>query len=401
MAPPPWSPETEALLRIAFIITRADAVGGASIHVRDLAAHLARSGHHVMVFLGGVGAVTDALTVAGVPFKVVPHMIRNVSPKKDLLAFARLRRELREFKPDLVSCHTSKAGVLGRLAAWSLGCPAVYTPHCWSFVDGFPGAKTYLWAERLARPFGKKIIMVSEAERQDGLRHRVASPRHLVTVHNGMPDVPAAMRATPEGCPPRIVMVGRFEEQKDHQTLLRALARLKELPWVLDLVGDGPLRPSQVDLAHSLGIAERVNFLCYRNDVAHILKDAQIFALVTNWEGFPRSIIEAMRAGLPVIATDVGGNRESVTHGKTGFLVHRGDVDELEQRLRSLILDESLRRDLGANGRRAYEADFTLGKLVANTLAVWAGVLGMPVNSIRTLALPATHTDSRAEKVGA
>lgn len=165
---------SRSILRFAFVITRADAVGGASIHVRDVARMLIASGHETRVFLGGEGAVTDALRNESVPYTVIQGLVRNVDPLKDAGALLRLRTALKRFQPDLVSTHTSKAGVIGRVAAWSLGIPALYTPHCWSFVDGFPGAKFYLWAERVARPFGKRIIMVSEAERQDGLRHHVA-----------------------------------------------------------------------------------------------------------------------------------------------------------------------------------------------------------------------------------
>lgn len=366
-------------LRVAFVITRSDSVGGASIHVRDFSRVLLEAGHQVMVFLGGEGPVTDAYHEAGIPYQTLRHLARPVSPRADFSAFWELRSAFRRYRPTLVSTHTSKAGFLGRLCAWSLGVPAVYTPHCWSFVEGFPGARLYLWAERFARPFGQRIIMVSEAERAEGLKQWVGSSDHLVTVHNGMPDVPASWRANPGLSPPHLVMIGRCERQKDHFTLLRALAQLRDLPWSLGCIGDGPLR-SQIEAeVRQLNLSDRVSLLGYRDDVAEHLSRAQVFALITNWESFPRSIIEAMRAGLPVVASAVGGTAEAVDDGRTGFIVQRGDVSGLAARLRAVVADPKLRVKFGLAARRRYEAGFTLDHMVANTIKVWETVLGRPV----------------------
>lgn len=366
-------------LRVAFVVTRADSFGGASVHVRDFSRLLIASGHEVTVFIGGQGPVVDALRQASVPVRILRHLGREIRPIADLRAVWELGAALDRFRPHIVSTHTSKAGFIGRLAAWAMGFPVIYTPHCWSFVDGFPNARLYLWAERLARPFGRKIVMVSDAERKDGLRGRVGSARHLVTVHNGMPDIAAELRATPARTPPRLTMIGRCEPQKDHRTLLRALACVKDLEWSLDFVGDGPLRAHVESEMWQLGLSSRVRLLGYRSDIASLLSESQIFALITNWESFPRSIIEAMRAGLPVVATDVGGAAESVAHGRTGFVVPRGNPSVLAGCLRELIAQPALRSSFGAAGRRRYEENFTLAHMVRKTAAVWADVLGRPV----------------------
>ena len=142
-------------------------------------------------------------------------------------------------------------------------------------------------------------------------------------------------------------MVARFGAQKDHPTLLRALAGLRDLPWQLDLVGEGPLLSQTRTLAASLGLEDRVHFLGQRMDVDRILANAQVGLLITNWEGFPLSILEAMRANLPVVASGVGGVSESVTDGVTGFVVPQGDVEVLRDRLRRLLSDPALRASLG------------------------------------------------------
>jgi glycosyltransferase involved in cell wall biosynthesis len=197
-----------------------------------------------------------------------------------------------------------------------------------------------------------------------------------VTVHNGMPDVPVALRGDPSRTPVRLLMVARFEPQKDHATLLHALGGLKDYAWNLDLIGDGPRRSQMESLAGILSIADRVRFLGQRMDVEQILAQAQVGLLVSNWEGFPLSILEAMRAGLPVVASSVGGISESVRDEETGYLVPRGNVELLRDRIRRLLAAPALRVRLGASGRTRYEQHFTLDHSVAKTLAVYRDVLG-------------------------
>jgi glycosyltransferase involved in cell wall biosynthesis len=229
--------------------------------------------------------------------------------------------------------------------------------------------------ERLIGPLASKIITVSEFDRRFGVDAHLVAEDRVVTVHNGMPDIGRTFRADPKRAPARLVMVARFEPQKDHATLLRALGALQAHSWELDLIGDGPLRSEMESLAASLGISGRVRFLGQRTDVDQILARAQVSVLVSNWEGFPLSILEAMRAGLPIVATSVGGVDEAVRDEDTGYVVPRGDVDRLRERIEELLISPALRAQLGGNGRARYEQHFTLDHLVAKTLAVYQDVL--------------------------
>lgn len=361
--------------KILYLVTRADAVGGASIHTRDMAAYARSKGWDALIGIGGSGPVTDAYEKANVPYKSLRYFRRQIDPKYDALAFFELVKLISDFKPDIISAHTSKAGFVARFAARLKGVPIVYTPHCWSFVDGFPKARLYLFAERVAAPLSAAIITVSENERQEALRKNVGHPDKIITIHNGMPDISPESRAQPALHPPRLVMIGRFEEQKDHRTLLAALAELKDLPWTLDLVGDGPNLPVMQALAASLQLTDRINFLGYRSDVAQVLAASQIFLLITNWEGFPRSILEAMRAGLPVVATDVGGNGESVIDGENGCLVPHKDAGMLAQKLRPLLLQPDLRQRMGDSSRERYEKQFTFQAMADRTMALYQRIL--------------------------
>jgi glycosyltransferase involved in cell wall biosynthesis len=156
-------------------------------------------------------------------------------------------------------------------------------------------------------------------------------------------------------------MVARFEPQKDHTTLLHALAGLRQEPWHLDLIGDGPLLSHTEALTRQLGLRGRIQFWGQRMDVEARLAQAQVALLITNWEGFPRSILEAMRAGLPVVSSAVGGIAESVRNG-------------LRQRLKELLDDPGLRLRMGRSGRELYEQRFTLTHTVERTFAIYAEV---------------------------
>lgn len=363
-------------MKIAYIVTRSDLIGGAQVHVRDLAAALNGIGHEAVVLTSGSGPYIDALRVAGVQAVSLKHLQPAIRPLQDARALFEIHSTLKRLQPDLLSTHSSKSGILGRAAARLLGLPVVFTAHGWAFTPGIPrrAARVYRWIERLAAPLASRIITVSEFDRQLALSHGLAAPDKLVTVHNGMPDVPPDLRADPARSPVRIVMTARFEPQKDHRTLFLALAGLRDRPWNLDLIGDGPLLPAAESMARDLGMAERVRFWGQRMDVAQRLAQAQVAVLITNWEGFPRSILEAMRAGLPVVSSGVGGIAESVQDGETGFVVRQGGVHELRSKLELLLDDADLRSRMGAKGRERYERHFTLDHTVAQTLSVYRDI---------------------------
>lgn len=373
-------------MRIAYVITRADAVGGASIHVRDLAGAVQAEGHEVLVLVGGTGAVTDQFTAAGVPFEPIPTLRRAIHPLRDARALADLTCALRDWRPDLVSTHTAKAGFLGRAACARLGLPAIYTPHGWPTGDRISRVHglVFGWAERVAARWARAIVCVCEAERRMALRQRIAAPDRLHVIHNGVRDVPMYLRAQPAEGPPRLISVARFEAPKDHRTLLLALAELRDLDWGLDLVGDGPLESALRRLALECGIAERIRFLGYCADPAPLLAEAQIFVLSSRSEGFPRSILEAQRAGLPVVATEVGGVPEAVGDRLTGRLAPRDDVDGLAAALADLIRNPRNRQLFGCAARHLYEQRFRLEGMVRKTMALYAKLLKESEKSEKT-----------------
>jgi glycosyltransferase involved in cell wall biosynthesis len=364
-------------MRIAYIVTRADEIGGAQVHVRDLATAMHQAGHEVSVIAGSAGELSRQLTERGVPFHSVPTLHRELHPWRDLKSFLQLKGLLARLRPELVSTHSSKAGWLGRLAAKAQGIPALFTAHGWAFTVGVSerARRFYALAERLAAPLADRIVTVSEYDRTLALEQRIAPAGKITRIHNGVHDCPPCPPAGAPAAGVRIVMTGRFTAQKDHACLLHTLGRLRHLDWTLDLVGNGPLQAQAIAQAGALGIADRVRFLGARNDVCAVLRGADVYVLASNWEGLPRSILEAMSVGLPVVASDVGGVSEVVREAETGFLVPRKDDRCLAERLRVLITEGELRRTLGALGRRRYEAEFRFELMFERTLALYQEML--------------------------
>jgi len=330
--------------RLLILITLSE-LGGAQTAVALLLPGLVDR-FEVTLAAQGSGPLRDAAEAAGVPYVELEHVRRQIDPWHDARALAELVRLCRRLRPDIVHAHSSKAGVLGRLAALLARVPVrVFTVHGWSFAayDGLAG-RLYLWIERLMRRLTTAVVCVAEATLRQGVAARACDPARAVVIHNAVDVASFAGRGASAG-PPRIAAVGRFAYPKDFATLVEALELVRG-DWRAALVGDGP------------GLAEvesrsdpRVELLGPRRDVADVLAQCDVFVLSSRSEGFPVSILEAMAAGLPVVATDVGGVGEAVVDGETGFLVPPGEAQALAAVLERLVGDPELRLRLGAAGR--------------------------------------------------
>ena len=364
-------------MKLLYCITRSDTLGGAHIHVADMAAWMRKNGHDASVVVGGEGPYCDHLTARQVPYTTSRHLCRPINFLSDIRAVGELRRIFSAISPDLISLHSAKAGLVGRLASIGSSIPVLFTAHGWPFTEGVSKRKAGLYRglERLTAPLAHRIITVSEYDRSLALDASVGKPDQVTAVHNAMPDVAALADPGRRNEPVRITMVARLDEQKDHEALLNALATLTDRDWVLDLVGDGPGEEALRDKGRQLGLEDRVRFLGLRDDVDSLLADSQMFVLTSHWEGFPRSILEAMRAGLPVVASIVGGILESVDEDVTGYLVPRGDADRLAGRLAHLIDYPDERVRLGQAGRQRFKEQFRFERMANRSLEIYEEIL--------------------------
>ena len=357
-------------MRLMYVITRGDTIGGAQMMVRDLAIGTAERGHEVVVVTGIGGPLTEQLAERGIETRICEGMLREIDPRQDIRAVRATTALIHELHPDLVTTHSSKAGVVGRIAARRAGVPAMFTAHGFAFTGGVsqPKRTIYRLIERGMERFAARIVCVSDYDRNLAITAGM-SPDRLVTIHNALPDIDPSLRAHPDqGSPVRIVKVARFAEPKDHETLFRALTTLPDVE--VDLVGDGPGMDVARRLADHLGLGPRVHFLGQRLDVEQVLARSHIFVLSSRWEGFPRSTLEAMRAGLPVVVSNVGGAPEAITDGATGFLVAAGDREQMAERLRDLVRSPQLRAHMGDAGRARYAAEFAFDTMLDRTLAL-------------------------------
>jgi glycosyltransferase involved in cell wall biosynthesis len=357
--------------RLLYLITKAE-LGGAQSHVADLVKGFA-SQYEVHLAAGAEGPLTEQARECSAQVHILPSLIRSVNPLSDVNAVKECIALTRRLQPDLIHAHSSKAGVVGRLAGRVTGIPTVFTAHGWGFSPGVPRLRGILALriEKAMAPLSERIICVSDFDYKLALQYGVGNLRSLRSVHNGIrptstetdtgtsgqePDIRAKQ-------PPRFIMVARFSEQKDQTTLIRALAKIED-DFHLDFVGSGPKLEECRTLAQSLGQSERISFLGDRTDVEALLGSSQCFVLSTHYEGLPISILEAMRAGLPIIATAVGGIGELVENNGTGILVSHGDEDALSKALRELIQAPKLRTALGQAGESKFQAQFTLQRML-------------------------------------
>jgi glycosyltransferase involved in cell wall biosynthesis len=363
-------------MRLILLVTRADTIAGAQVHILELAKMLHANSHDVLVVTGAQGLFTVALHQQEIPTLACDSLQRSINPWKDWQALLSLRQIIKKFQPDLVAIHSSKAGILGRLACKLNAVPSVFTVHGWAFTEGVPQPTRTIYQilEKLLEPLASQIICVSEHDRQIGLAVGMSSHR-LVTIYNGVPDMPPLPQvAVNVDHPVRIVTVARFDSQKDYPTLLQACQTIPNIQ--LNLVGDGPQLAAMKNLAQDLGMIDRVNFLGFRKDISDILAQSDIFTLISNWEGFPITTLEAMRAGLPVVVSDVGGAAEAVREGETGYCIPQGDVLLLRQRLADLVANPERRRQIGQAARQRYKDEFTAAPMLQQTWGIYQKVVG-------------------------
>jgi glycosyltransferase involved in cell wall biosynthesis len=345
--------------RILLLVTLAE-TGGAQTYVAGLA-HALSPEFDVTVAAHGRGPLVDAAARAGARYVPLRHVRRSISVWRDALGLLELLILMRRLSPHIVHANSSKAGILGRVAAWLARVPIrIFTAHGWAFSAAAGSERLlYLWAERLARPLTSVTICVSEAERRTGIAARTCDSRTSLVVLNGV-DVTSRPRARPASVPPVLVTVGRLQTPKDQLTLVRALSELRDRDFRAVLVGEGPDRSSLQGEVARLGLARKVELAGEQSGVCDLLAAAHVFVLASRSEALPLSVLEAMAARLPVVASRVGGVPEIVVEGETGFLVPPGDPSSLARALRRLLDDPHLRQRLGAAGRVRVEAHFRL-----------------------------------------
>jgi len=364
-------------MKVLFLITRGDTIGGAQTHVLSLVNLLKCNGHEVLVCYGGEksGPFGKRLDINNINHIEMKSLKREISPFKDFISILRFRKLVNKYKPDIVTLHSSKAGVIGRVSLIFTKFPVLYTVHGWAFTEGINYKKVifYRSLEKLLALITNKIIVVSNYDKSISIKHRIISPDKIEVVHNGIP-ILKELQPKDTKIYINLVMIARFDEQKDHESLIRACSTIEKI--LVHFLGDGPNLCPMKDLVKELKIADKFIFYGYHNNVEQILAKADVFCLISNWEGFPISTLEAMNYSLPVIISNVGGSNEAIDNNKTGFLVMRGnDVSQIKDCIETLINSEKLRKEMGKAGKEKLKKNFSDHVMYNKTMEIYSNLL--------------------------
>lgn len=363
-------------MRVLTIITRGDAIGGAQTHVIALNKSLLKHGHEVLVTYGGenTGVLGDWLNEFLIPFHLVRYLKREISPFFDLLALIELFKLVRKFRPQVIALHSSKAGILGRILKLVFDVPIILTVHGWSFSPGIPlfSAKIYESIERVFASLLDKIIVVSDFDYQLAVQKSIGLPAQFAIIHNGIELSDYIKNKNTEDLV-NLVMIARFDDQKDHATLIYACQNISGIQ--LHLLGDGPKLHEIRKLVKDLEMNENVKFWGYSKDVTKALELADIFLLISNWEGFPISTLEAMNAGLPLLVSNVGGACEAIIEGENGYSIPHANPEILSQKIIMLRDNLSLRLSMGTRSKEIVSEKFSLESMYKTTLAEYYALI--------------------------
>ena len=303
----------------------------------------------------------------------VPHRSVRCGPDVSLRLARDVIRAVREERPDLLHTHLVHGDVYGAIASFVTRVPYVSTRH----NDDRYLLGPFRFVDRAFARRARRLIAISDAVRAflESAGHDAAK---LTTIHYGLDSLPAARSSPtpaeagiPEGVPLALA-VGRLIAQKDHATLLRAFARVREAhPDVrLAILGSGPLEADTRALARSLGLEDAVA-LPGRTEIRDWLERADVLVHTSRWEGFGIVLLEAMLAGLPIVATAVSAVPEVVVDGETGALVAAGDVDGVARELGALLGDADRRTRLGEAGRQRARTEFSVTRMAERTIEVY------------------------------
>ncbi|GJM20455.1 MAG: glycosyl transferase [Planctomycetota bacterium] len=356
-------------------------MGGAEKHLLWLGGGQVQRGHDVSVlYLKGEGELRADFEAAGMSVHSAPLGSLLAAP----LAVGKLTRAIRERAPDVLHTHLLKADALGALAGARAGVPArVSSKH--NDERALLKRSVGLVHGRLMRRV-HRLIALSEHVRHFVAEHGGVPLERLQRIYYGVdPDGLQASRSRAEvraelGLDPDtpvLVCVGRLAPQKDHPTLLAALAQLPPEVTLL-IVGDDPFGGGRARLeaeAHRLGLGERARFLGIRHDVPDLLVASDLFVLPSLWEGLGLVFLEAMAVGLPVVATQVSAIPEVVEHGRTGWLVPPSDPGALAATLAEALSAPAERAARGEASRALLAERFGLPRMIEETLALYTEIL--------------------------
>lgn len=365
--------------RILIGITKSN-FGGAQRYVFDLAHSLKEKGHNVQVLCGGGGGLIQKLQQENIPVITHESLTRDISFLEDIKAFAFILDTLYIERPHIFHVNSSKMGILGALAGRVMGTPRIiFTAHGWAFNESRPHyqkliIKLIYWITIL---LSHHTICVSEKTRAD-ISSLPFIKKKLSVIHNGIKTFPllsqkeARKKLDNINSPFVAGTIAELHPIKGLDVLLEAWAEFThQQTGHLVLVGEGSERDSLENKVASLGISSFVSFAGFKEDARALLQGFDVFVLPSRSEGLPYALLEAGQAGLPVVATNVGGISEVIENNASGLLVPSENKKALCEALLSLAKDKPQRITFGTALKEKIERTFSLEKMVHDTLKIY------------------------------
>ena len=388
---------TKPKLRVCHAITRM-IVGGAQENTLLTVRGLMERGHEVVLLTGPSpgpeGKLLDAQALPGLELVEEPFLVRELCPWTDARALSSLTSTFRAGGFDVVHTHSSKAGILGRLAAARAGVPLiVHTVHGQAFhrYEKWWRNRLYIWAERLAARRCHRVLAVAQAMVDQCVEARVAPREKYAVVYSGM-EMDRFLDARPDkglrrqlGLPadsPVVGKIARLFELKGHDTLIAAAADIvQEFPRVRFLiVGDGILRGSLEAEIARLGLSDHFVFtgLIPPAEVHRYTALMDVLVHLSLREGLPRTVVQALATAVPAVGFALDGTPEVISNGETGYLCAPGDVVGVEGAVRKLLRDPQRAREMGRKGRELVRERFDWRRMVEAIEDEYLTGLGTP-----------------------
>ncbi len=369
------------------IITKLELGGAQQVALNTL--RLLPKDQYRCFLISGQGGLLDqeARQLENVEVHLWRGLKHPIRPWADVVTLIKLMQFMRRHHITIVHTHSSKAGMLGRWAARLAGVPKIiHTIHGWPFHEQQPLwlRQGYIWLERLSAKVTHRLIAVSQATKSKGLRYKIGRPLQyqviwpgsdLKTFGPGIVDDHMALREQLHisGYPPVVGMIANMKPQKAPVDFVRMAALVHEqLPEVrFLLVGDGPLRPKVEAAIARLSLEQVVLLTGWRQDVPELMRGLNLVVLTSLWEGLPCVFGQAMKTGLPIVATDVEGARDAITDGETGFLVPIQNPRAMAEKVVLILKDQSLRIRLGRAGMKQAQR-FGLEAMLEKVMEIYA-----------------------------
>lgn len=370
--------------KILYLITQSE-LGGAQRYIFDLAKNL-KNGYEISVAFGEQGekgGMAEALKNLNIPCFSLPHLRREISPVNDLMAASEIRKLIAKIHPDIIHLNSSKISILGSLAAIGKKSRVIYTAHGWVFNEPLsPWKKTfYRLAEKLTARLKDKIICVSEFDRQIALKEKIAPEEKLLTIHNGIAPVDfltkeEARKILNLNTNSLIIgSIGNLYKTKGFEYFIEAAhlvtAEFPKLPLKFIIIGEGGERKKLEALIKKHNLKERFTLAGSISEAGKLLKAFDIYVCSSVKEGLSYTLLEASQAGLPIVATEVGGNSEIIKNMETGIIVEPKSAASLSEKIIKLINNKELSLKL-ADCAKKNARDFQSGQMINKVKSLYS-----------------------------